>query len=403
MKKSIKTVLVVIDAFRYDYLDRGKTPFLSSLIKDSRYIRKLTPSYGFCERTEIVVGLTALESNYFTALGFNPELSPYKSIEKILSFVDLFYDKLPKIGQRIFRRLLWEFSSRKEFGFSSVNVPLSYLKFFSLTEDGHKSHISESEDSLYRFLPKLGYKINDESFTSLDKKQVFDDSGRIKNLINNIDDECSLYMLYLGDCDKYGHSLGPNTKEMDDKLLGIDRDIEKLVQDISQKNEDVNYIFVGDHGMSEVVNRIDLLSMVESKLSKYTNGIDYLLFADSTVFRIWILSDRNKCDIENIINQLFLCEILTQNGMFTTPSQLGLKDDRTYGDYIWCANNGVVISPDYFNPSYKIINGMHGYNPIGNDQAQGMAIFYGPDFSASKDDSACLTSIYKTIRELYSE
>lgn len=403
MKKSTKTILVVIDAFRYDYLDRGKTPFLSSLIEDARYIRKLTPSYGFCERTEILVGLTSLESNYFTALGFNPELSPYKSIDKLLSFFDLFYSKLPKIGQRIFRRLLWEFSSRRESGFASVNIPIAYLKFFSLTEDGHKSLISESEDSLYRLLPKSGYKINDESFTSLDKKQVFNDAGRIKKLINNIDDDSSLYMLYLGDCDKYGHSLGPNSKGMDEKLLEIDNDIEKLVQGIKNKSEDVNYIFVGDHGMSEVVHRIDLLSIVEEKLKKYTNGVDYLIFADSTVFRIWILNDMKKSDIEKIVNQLFLCESLTQHGIFTKTIQLGLKDDRIYGDYIWCANNGVVITPDYFNPSYKIINGMHGYNPINNDQAQGMAILYGPDFHASREDSACLTSIYKTIRELYCE
>lgn len=400
---SNKTILVVIDAFRHDYLKRESTPFLNSLIEKSKYIQKLTPSYGFCERTEILVGLTAVESNYFTAIGFNPENSPYKSLHKILNFVNPFYNKCPVLFKRIFRRLLWEYSSRKRFGFSSVNIPLSYLSFFSLTEDGENSLIDNSEQSLYSILPKMGYKINDKSFTSLTDKQVFDDNGRMKELLKNITDDSSFYMLYLGDCDKYGHLLGPDSKEMDKKLSEIDTSINAFVNDINAINSDVNYVFIGDHGMTNVVEHVDLLNVVEEYFTAFVDGEDYLLFADSTIFRIWVLNSDKKIQIDSIIHNIFKDERVVNFGELTRPEILGFKNDRVYGDYIWCAKNGVLILPDFFNPSYKTVKGMHGFNPKNNHDAQGMAICYGPDFEQSKTETACLTTIYNLITELYRE
>lgn len=400
MKKN-KTILVVIDAFRHDYLQRDSTPFLKSLIKDSKYIKKLLPSYGFCERTEILVGKTSKETNYFTAIGFDPENSPYKSIKKYINIISPFYEKFPVIIKRIFRRLLWEYSSRQPFGFSSVNIPLSSLSFFALTEDGSNSMINNSEQSIYNRLKSIGYKINKKSFTTLTDKQVYDDKGRMNELLKNIKDDSALYMLYLGDCDKFGHIYGPDSLDMNKKLRKIDSDIKIFVDNVKSVDPDVNYIFVGDHGMSTVEHHIDLLKIVKENFSQFKDGEDYLLFADSTIFRIWILNQDKKILIDKIINSIFSFDSISLYGNLTKPSLLGFKNDRLYGDYVWCANNGVLILPDYFNPSYKTVKGMHGYDPLNNNNALGMAICYGPDFENSIIESDCLTSVYNIINELY--
>ena len=51
-----KTLLVLIDAFRHDYLSKEHTPFLWSLLEAGHYVERLEPSFGVCERTEILVG-----------------------------------------------------------------------------------------------------------------------------------------------------------------------------------------------------------------------------------------------------------------------------------------------------------------------------------------------------------
>ena len=65
MKK--KVILILLDACRGDYINKKNTPFISSLSKQGTYYKYLKPEFGFCERTEILVGKKPLESGYFTA------------------------------------------------------------------------------------------------------------------------------------------------------------------------------------------------------------------------------------------------------------------------------------------------------------------------------------------------
>ena len=84
----MKVVLVLLDACRGDYINQKQTPFLFNLSKRSKYYESLVPSFGFCERTEILVGKTALESKCFTAFGFKPKASPYRGYTILLNLLD---------------------------------------------------------------------------------------------------------------------------------------------------------------------------------------------------------------------------------------------------------------------------------------------------------------------------
>ena len=65
--KKEKVLIVLVDALRWDYLNKQDTPFLHSLSKQGLYVRKLITGYGFCERSEILTGATSSVTGNFPA------------------------------------------------------------------------------------------------------------------------------------------------------------------------------------------------------------------------------------------------------------------------------------------------------------------------------------------------
>ena len=45
-----------------------------------------------------------------------------------------------------------------------------------------------------------------------------------------------------------------------------------------------------------------------------------------------------------------------------------------YGDMVWCAYPGVLVSPDYFHSAKDAENGMHGYIDVVEDHSTGLFI-----------------------------
>jgi predicted AlkP superfamily pyrophosphatase or phosphodiesterase len=136
MRKS--TFIFLLDAFRYDYISRDTTPFLHKSSQDGFYIKKIKPSFGFCERTEFFTGMKPSESGYFSAIGFDPKNSEYKNKTFFLSFLsfaeNLFSDKLLiKIKgnkysfKSLFRKLIVKFIFKSK-KLNPYLVPLKFLK-----------------------------------------------------------------------------------------------------------------------------------------------------------------------------------------------------------------------------------------------------------------------------------
>jgi predicted AlkP superfamily pyrophosphatase or phosphodiesterase len=72
------TVLILLDAFRRDYLAEHNTPFLWSCSREGEHYKGVIQSFGFCERSEILTGMNGRESGFLTAIGFDPDASPYR-------------------------------------------------------------------------------------------------------------------------------------------------------------------------------------------------------------------------------------------------------------------------------------------------------------------------------------
>jgi predicted AlkP superfamily pyrophosphatase or phosphodiesterase len=390
-----KLVIVLLDACRGDYISKETTPFLFRLKDDNRYFQYLIPGFGFCERTEIFVGKEPLESNYFTALGWSPEESPYKKLKTPLKFLGKIeeYSSSPFLS-KVIRRFIWELVKNKDGTFYPFRIPLNKLSDFRLTEDGPKNLIDNSDESLYQIARKV-YK---EASTSLNTKLSGSDKDRLDLIIKGIKKSYDFYPTYISSLDVIGHQYGPNSIEIKNELSRLDSTLEGFYSKLQDFENPPVLVFCGDHGMSPIKSHINIQLVIDKLISEnyLLNGFN--MFLDSTMARFWF-DKKISSDIS------VLKKILENNfkgkGFFLLRADyqnFGVPDSDLYGDCIWICHDGILISPDYFSPSNKVINGMHGYQPL-SFQHYGFAIIAGKDIKREHFDTPKpLSNIYADMK-----
>jgi len=360
----MSTVLILVDAFRWDYINKTNTPFLYNLSKKNIYVKRIKPGVGFCERTEIFTGMRPIQSKNFTALGYDPEKSFYRKYKrglKVLSFVE----KAIIINNMLFRKILNRVFRILGANFQTYQIPLDLLQYFDLTEDKFDHYEEEAfvSESIFDLMKKNNKKYFYDSFTTLKRSKINanTDQERINLLLDNINSNIDLYLLYLADSDTYGHLYSPDSFKMKNVIVGIDKKLENLIKVFTKKDKDAKFIVLGDHGMLEVDKYLDLIKIIKENTSLKINK-DFIVFLDSTIARFWYFNEKSKIEIEELLSH----EPFSKYGIvidkriskeFSIP-----YTDKRYGDIIWWANSGVLIFPDYFH-KYKRYKGMHGYNP----------------------------------------
>ena len=79
-------LFILIDAFRWDYLNEKDSPTLWTLSQHGIHVKKLISSSGFTQRSALFTGaLSDIHGNY-TMYTYDPQNSPFK-ILKYFSFI----------------------------------------------------------------------------------------------------------------------------------------------------------------------------------------------------------------------------------------------------------------------------------------------------------------------------
>ena len=230
-----------------------------NLANEGKYIEKIIPSAGFCERTEIFFGLKPNESGFFTAIGFDPDNSPYKR-SRMLTFIGFIEELVFRLASLLwkkkqnsieyhFRRLLLKFfylfnKNNKRFG--TYNIPFNFLKYFNLTEDEfdlHKIDKLSKKESLFKLVSKLNGKTYMGAFTALGQKSNGDDKNRIKLAIEACRKNDNFFIpVYLSVTDSYGHNFGPNSKEKKNEINKLDILLKDSVQKLLEIDNDTKFL-----------------------------------------------------------------------------------------------------------------------------------------------------------------
>ena len=207
----MSTVLVLIDAFRHDYLDKSNTKFLWERSKKGHHIEKIQQSLGYCERTEILTGLKGKESGFTAAIGFDPNRSCYRSLrfKGTLNAIDKVFFKLCKLLPLTFMSRLYFSIRRRYIGLAisasckmkSYGIPIKWLPHFSLTEDyyDHRDDNAFPSLSLFDLLKSNNKTFSVLSFTALGtESDLHSDEDRLKAVISEArTNPKDLYLVYL--------------------------------------------------------------------------------------------------------------------------------------------------------------------------------------------------------------
>ncbi|MCF8057801.1 MAG: alkaline phosphatase family protein [Bacteriovoracaceae bacterium] len=397
-----KTVLILADAFRNDYLDRGVTPFLDKEKINAHYVRKIVPGNGFCERSEIFTGKHPAETGFFTAIDLSKEKNIYSRFSPLLNILNIFLKIFPSILlEKVLRRLIWEIVSKTKYPMHPYKIPLNILKYFTLTEDKVDMRKKGALGclSIFDYIEQNGGRYFYDSFTALNIAQKGDDHYRINIALENADEAYSHYFIYLSELDAIGHKYGPESKEINKAIHEMDQKIEYLIQRFKTKAPDTQFIILGDHGMVEVEQKIDAISILNNTFNKYpiSLGKDYLYFLDSTLVRIWIKDNSFKAQV---LNEFRNNNELKTKGQFITKAnaiELQIPYTSESPDLIWWAKSGTLVSPDFFHRREEGIKGMHGYDNS-YDSSKGFCIVTGEEVKPKFIEQEHLTSVFKKLK-----
>ncbi len=409
----MSTIFLLLDAFRRDYLSKETTPFLWKCSREGEHCEGVVQSLGFCERTEILTGMRGDESGFFTAIGFDPPNSPYAGLgvlpllhvaeQVALSLLRLtpqdfgnkVHNRLRSYAQRYFRS--------RSITMPSFFIPYPWLHYFALTEDrtDHRKPEAFPRPSLFTLLTESGKTYFYDSFTALGLATPYaSDQERLDAVVNDLaGDKKDLYLIYISTADAHGHRCGPESAEFRAILHDMDRMLQRFVQQAEESAPKNTFLFVGDHGMLPVTARFDAGAEIRKYLYEagLKKGKDVIHFLDSTVVRLWTMSDRAREDLSGLVRD---APGFTAHGTWMdagTAERYHVPwPDRRYGDHLWVANPGVLVFPDFFHRMAPC-KGMHGYDPM-LPESQGVCILWGKDVTRRQLPAIHLSEVFDVLK-----
>jgi predicted AlkP superfamily pyrophosphatase or phosphodiesterase len=307
-----KVLFILLDAFRYDYINPVDTPFLYSKTHVGVYAEKLKSTTGFTQRTAIYTGTSGIESGMFTMFTFDPEGSPFQFLRNDPRFRRhnrrrLLLNKIPPWhGLRRASRLLREFHEREERRHRrwiengakkyAAHAPAAYIPIPLLPE------IGVSEDNRPIYLP--GAYAQQSIFDVFTQAHIpykylmfpvvnCEDNAVLEMFLKSRDSKAKILLGQFSDSDLVVHQCGPRSSRRREIVGEIDRRLREIA---AAYGDDTTWIIIGDHGMTEVVEEFDIpasLIALEKKLGAIM-GRDYWLFLDSTMARFRWTTDRGR-------------------------------------------------------------------------------------------------------------
>ncbi len=404
-------VFILVDAFRWDYLNPIDTPFLWNCAHSGLYVQKLITTSGFTQRSALFCGTFPNETGNFTMFSYDPAHSPFRFLRKmtpLLRFAQKFIDKRKRGSRRLNLWLRYQYiyprASKYAVHPPTAEIPLYLLPDISITEDQkpiYEQHAFKVE-SIFDIFQRMRLTFLYFMFpvVNCQDDEVYE---MVINHINNSKEETDIYFLQFSDSDLYVHKYGTEST-MRRKVVGeIDRKIRDIWDIVERKVGKATLVIVGDHGMMNIEDYFDVATIIHSlaKSLGLKHGRDYFLFLDSTLARIWKLKDNSA--ISNFFEALKNDHEMLSRGKWLSP-EIAKKyripyPDPKYGDLVWWASPGVLIYPDYFHGHWEQYRAMHGYEPS-IDEMKGMAIIYGEQIVRRVFHEAHLIDLCPTICDL---
>jgi alkaline phosphatase D len=341
-------VLVSIDGFRHDYINKFNLPNIRTFISKGSKAEALIPvfpSKTFPNHYSIVTGLHPGNHGLVDNTFYDRQRQViYKMDKKELVTDPYFYGGVP----------LWELAKRNHMKSAAFFWPGS-----EMTEASRRPDYSVPFDDDY------------------------DNNLRVDGVINWLKlpetERPHFITLYFSIVDHAGHDFGPASEQTKQAVLTVDSLIGKLMKGIETPQLPVNVILVSDHGMYEL-----------TKLESTYIFIDELINRKDTTIKLANGGTQTHLYFNNIKKRdSVYTKLKQQEGKFKVlkkeefPSRWNYNHNRV-GDIIIEAKPGYYIregSRERFMKSLKVGDkfGVHGYDPELTRDVRGIFLAQGPN------------------------
>ncbi len=189
--------------------------------------------------------------------------------------------------------------------------------------------------------------------------------------------------------DDVGHRYGPHSNEMEHTCREFDRELfEWLAKARVRASGEISVGIISDHGMSEVTGFVDLERILE--LKDMVNGRDYLGIWNSNFAQVWPM-DSSIGKFQESVSAVPQIALLSED-----ERERWFGQDRTYGERILAAEEGMVIHPNHFQGN-KRVKGMHGYLNAESSESRALAVFSGPVFDVLEEELIEMPELHRLL------
>lgn len=339
--KAPVTILVSIDGFRADYLDRGVTPNLSALAAAgiSSAMRPSYPSKTFPNHWTLVTGLRPDR----TGIVANKMLDAARPGDTFtMASDDPFWWNAAEP--------IWVTAEK-----AGIRTATAFWPGSNVAWGGERSKDWPN--------PITGGKRPEDW---LQFNQALSDRQRVDSVIDWLrrpaETRPRFVTLYFDEVDTAGHEYGPDDQRTTDTVANVDKAIGRLRDELAKLGQPANLVIVADHGMAPIAQ--DRLIVLDT----FSNPDDYDVVEDGVYASI-----NPKADKQAAVEKVLLG---AHGPHLTCYRKAELPERLHYGKNprvpaILCLPDAgwtVVVHP----PKHKVEGGAHGYD---NDAPEMRALF----------------------------
>lgn len=348
------TILVSIDGFRPDYLDRGDTPVLSRLAAEGAR-GSMQPSFP----------TKTFPNHYAIATGLHP-------------------DRNGIVGNRM------EDPRRPGETFTMANVdPFWWDQAEPLWVTAEKADIR----SATMFWPGSNAPVHGTYPSDWQQfAQALPEANRVQAIIDWLrrpaDTRPAFLTLYFDTVDTAGHRFGPDSPEVRAAMRGVDTRIGELMAGLATLGQPANLIVTADHGMIAVdaSRTIDLYSVVPQSAVQVVEDGPYAAFN---------AVPGQEAQVRAAIARPAPHMQCWEKGKL--PERLAYGRNPRVPAFICIAESGWMILSR--PPQHPIRGGAHGYDNADPLMRAGL-VAHGPAFRAGQTVDGRNVDVYALVRQL---
>lgn len=326
--KSPYVVMISLDGFRHDYIKKYRPPFLSSIVQkgiQAKHLTPIFPSKTFPNHYALVTGLYAENHGLVANRFHDPETGEDYQLGN---------SKVTRQGKWYGGSPLW--LSVREQGMLSSS-------FFWVGSDA----------DIKGLYPNYYVPYNQSIKNRTRVEQV------LKWLQLDPKKRPHYLTLYFSDVDSAGHRFGPNSSQVEEAVLSVDKEISHLVTESQKLGLPINFIVVSDHGMTAIENdkKVFLKNYIDpSKANFKERGPLTLIYM------------KDKKDLKSYKKKLSKVPYTKIYERHELPKRFHYSKTARAGDLILLAKPGAYIYPNKDPKSNKgekggYSGGTHGYDP----------------------------------------